>query len=164
MSKSFLVTTDFTKNLKSIVKKFRRDAVLVGIPEAEASREGEDDQPINNAALLAIHNFGSPAANIPSRPVMDIGLENAQPEIIKLFRSATIRALTGDVQALDTAYIRVGIVASNSIKKAINSQEGIKPIADSTLAAREARGFQGEKALIVTAQMRNAITYVVRGG
>lgn len=160
-SESFLVTEDFTENFKRIIKKFKRDAVLVGIPEEETARTG--DEPINNATLLAINNFGSPANNIPARPVMEIGIRQAQPAIIEAFRAGAKKALSGGLGALSAAYNRAGIAASVSIKKAINSQEGIEPPSDATLRARLARGFKGTKALIVTGQMRNAITYVVKG-
>lgn len=155
------VTADFTENFNKIISKFKRDAVLVGIPEAKTERK--NDEPINNATILAINEFGSPVNNIPPRPVMAIGIRNAQAEIAEQFKQAAVGALTKGLAALPIAYNRAGIIASNSIKKAINSQEGIEPPSDATLKARESRGFKGTKALIVTGQMRNAITYVVKG-
>ncbi len=162
MSKpSLTVTSDFTEEFNRIIAGFKRDAVLVGVPEEDTTRD--DDAPINNATLMAINNFGSPANNIPARPVMAIGIANAQAEIAEQFRQATIKALSQGLSALTTYYNRAGLIAANSIKKAINSQEGIKPPADATLAARESAGFKGTKALIVTGQMRNSVTYVVKG-
>lgn len=161
MKPTLTVTADFTQDFNRIIRKFKRDAVLVGIPEEKADRKS--DAPINNAALLAMNNFGSPANNIPARPVMEIGIRKAQSEIIEIFRKGAVAALSRGFAALNVAYNRAGIVASNSIKKAINAQEGIEPPADATITAREARGFKGTKALIVTGQMRNAITYVVKG-
>lgn len=155
------VTSDFTEDFNTVIKKFRRDEVLVGIPEETAERR--ENAPINNATLLAINNFGSPANNIPARPVMQIGIRNAQNEIAEAFKVGAKSALSKGVSSLPNTYNRVGIIASNSVKKAINSQEGIEPPSQATLQAREASGFKGEKALIVTGQMRNAITYVVRG-
>lgn len=159
--KPFLVTEDFTADFNKIIKKFKRDAVLVGIPEAEAPRQ--EDEPINNAALLALNEFGSPANNIPARPVMAIGIKNAQDEIAEAFKEGAVKALKKGADALPVAYNRAGIIASNSIKKAINAQEGIEPPSAGTLAKRKADDFKGTKALIVTGQMRNAITYVVKG-
>ncbi len=155
------VTSDFTKGFNAVVKKFKRDDILVGIPEDETARK--EDAPINNATILAINEFGSPSNGIPPRPVMAIGIKNAQEEITAQFKQAAVQALSKGVAALSPAYNRVGIIASNSIKKVINSQEGIAPPAPSTLDAREAKGFKGRKALLVTGQMRNAITYVVKG-
>lgn len=156
------VTSDFTDDFNKIIKKFKRDAVLVGIPEEKTERKG--DEIINNATLLAINNFGSPHNNIPARPVMQIGIEKAKDQIAEEFKKAAVQAASKGVVAILAAYTRVGIIASTSIKKVINSQEGIAEPAAATLDAREARGFKGTKALIVTAQMRNAITYVVNEG
>lgn len=155
------VTSDFTGDFNKIIAKFKRDAVLVGIPAQETERK--EDAPINNATLLAINNFGSPANNIPPRPVMEIGIRDAQAEIANQFKLAAQGALTQGLAALSVAYNRAGLIASNSIKKAINSQEGFDGPSEATLAIRESQGFKGTKALIVTGQMRNAITYVVKG-
>lgn len=161
MAKPYLkVTADFTKDFQKVIGKFRNDVVLVGIPEDENSRG--DGDPIGNAALLAINNFGSPANNIPARPVMTIGIREAQGEIAEQFKAAARQALSGAAAALSRAYQRAGIIASTSIKKVINEQLGIDPPSEATLKRREIAGFKGTKALIVTGQMRNAITYVVK--
>ena len=159
------VTSDFTEDFNRIVKGFRRDDVLVGIPEEETKRDPEEGEksPINNATILAINNFGDAKLNIPARPVMEIGIRNAQDEIAEQFKQAAVNALKKGLPALSQYYNRAGLIASNSVKKAINSQEGIDEPSEATLRAREAKGFKGTKALIVTGQMRNAITYVVRG-
>lgn len=163
------VTADFTKEFNAIIKQFKHDAVLVGIPEEDTSRKADPKdktapvEKITNAALLAINQFGSPKNNIPARPVMTIGIKNAQEEIANLLKQGAAMALSKGFAAIDIYYNRAGIVASNSIKKAINAQEGFDGPADSTLASRKSKGFTGTKALIVTAQMRNAITYVIRG-
>lgn len=160
------VTSDFTKQFNDVIKKFKRDAVLIGIPEETTDRKASADEPttpINNATLLAINEFGSPINNIPARPVMAIGIRNAQEAIAEQMKQATIAALKTGVAALSPFYNRAGIIASNSVKKAINAQEGFDGPSDATLAARKSAGFAGTKALIVTGQMRNAITYVVKG-
>lgn len=160
-----LSITDFTERFKKAVESFKRDAVLVGIPENENNRE---ETGIGNAALLALNNFGSPANNIPARPVMQIGIRNAQDKIAEQLKVAAQTVLSKGPSALETYYERAGIIASQSIKKVINDQEGVAAPAESTLAARRRpgniteKGFKGTKALVVTAQMRNAITYVVK--
>ncbi len=165
------VTKDFTKEFNAIVRGFKRDDVLVGIPETKTDRK--EDKGINNATLLAINNFGSTTNNIPAWPVMEIGIEAAQDDIAKAFASAAKNALTQGLSVLPIYYNRAGIIASNSIKKTINAQvelpfvpnasEEAPGISEFTLAARERRGFKGTKRLIVTGQLRNAITYVVKG-
>lgn len=163
---SLTVTSDFTETFNETIRKFKRDAVLVGIPEEKTNRRKKKkapEGPITNAALLAINNFGSPKNNIPPRPVMAIGIRNARTEIADELRKGAVMALSRGFSAISYYYNRAGIIASTSVKKAINSQEGIEAPSDATIAAREARGFEGTSALIVTGQMRNAITYVVRG-
>lgn len=159
------ITSDFTDKFNDIVKGFKNDAVLVGIPLDESKRESGD---IGNAALLAINNFGSAINNIPARPVMQNGIKNAQESIAEEFKKAAQNVFTQGKAALQIYYERAGIIASNSIKKAITDQDfaggdadNERP-ADSTLAARESRGFKGKKSLIVTGQMKAAITYIVR--
>lgn len=164
---TLIVTADFTKSFNDLVKKIKGDVVLVGIPEEDPSRrkEPDEDTSINNATLLAINNFGSPANNIPPRPVMEVGIRNAQDEISQQFRSAAINALSGRPEAVERDYGRAGMIGANSIKKAINDQDfdGADGPSDATLAIRQEKGFKGTKSLIVTGQMRNAITYVVKG-
>lgn len=156
------VTADFTKDFMEVIARFKNDAVLVGIPYDHTQRD--DDDSINNATLLAINNFGSPSNNIPPRPVMQIGIKNAQEPIAAQFKLAAQNALKQGISALNQYYERAGIIASNAIKKAINDQEGFPGPSEATLAARRAKGFKGTKSLIVTGQMRNAITYIVKGG
>lgn len=158
---SLKVTSDFTENFNLIMKRFKNDKVLVGIPETKTTRR--ESEQINNATILAINNFGSPANNIPARPVMDIGIRNSQDEVAEQFKLAAQGALSEGESALNKYYNRAGIIASNSIKKAINSQQDIDPPSAATLAIRKLAGFKGTKALIVTGQMRNSITYVIKG-
>lgn len=159
------VTSDFTKQFNDIISKFKRDSVLVGIPAEKGDRR--DGDPITNAALLAINNFGSPANNIPARPVMEVGIRNAQDALAEQFKKAAKEALKKGISALDVYYERAGMIASNSIKKAINDQDfdGAPGPSEATLRARQyigKTGFKGTKSLVVTGQMRNAITYVVK--
>jgi hypothetical protein len=154
------VTSDFTDNFNDIVKSLKGEAVLVGIPEDNTERKESDG--INNATLLAINNFGSPRHNIPPRPVMQLGIDAVKDEVGEIMGKAAKAALDGGSEKIDMYYNRAGSVASNSIKKVINSGEGFPGPSAATLAARKAAGFQGEKSLIVTGQMRNAITWVVK--
>lgn len=166
--KATLIEKDFTKQFNDVVKKFRKDSVLVGIPEDADERKNSDD--IGNAQLLAMLNFGSTLNNIPAWNVMGLGIRKAQDPISEQFKLAAKDTLTaalsgrgGAFDILDRYYNRAGIIASTSVKKVINSQEDAPALKESTLMARKAMGFKGESRGVVTGQMRNAITYVVRG-
>ena len=166
MSKSTLiVNSDFTEKFKETVSRFKRDAVLIGIPESDAPRKDDEVDGINNAALLAINHFGSPKQNIPPRQPLTIGIRNAQDDIAETMKNTAIAALKIGPRALEVGYARAGFIASSAVKKAINDQDGILPPSAATLKARKyltKAGFKGTKALLVTGQMRNAITFVVR--
>jgi hypothetical protein len=152
------VTKDFTKQFQASIDGLKKDVVLVGIPSSSTDRGGE----INNATLLAINNFGSPMNNIPPRPIMEIGISNAKDDIAKQFENAAKAILKDGPGAQDKYFERVGIIASNSIKQVINDGSQIKKPSDTTLKIRRENGFKGIKALLVTGQLKNAITYVLR--
>jgi phage gpG-like protein len=162
---SVTVTQDFTQQLQAIIARFKNDVVLVGVPAEDSSRNPSDGgkglpDEITNAQLLAIHELGSPANNIPARPVLKIGIRLAQEAIAQEFKKAAQNAFkTG---ALDTYYNRAGAIAANSVKRVFVDQTELVPLSARTLAQRKAEGFQGEKALIRTGQLRNSITWVVR--
>lgn len=167
------VDKDFTKQFNDTIKKFRHDKVLVGIPEdTDGRKDLEQEGPIGNAALLALANFGSPMNNIPPWPIMAIGIKNAQDSIAEQFKICAQKVLsslvggTSGLGAMETYYGRAGLIAATSCKRVINEQEDVPPNKPSaaTMASRKAVGFKGDKYWLVTGQMRNAITYVVRGG
>ncbi len=161
MNPSLTVTKDFTRDFMEVVKRFKHDQIVVGIPAEDDSRDGVSA--VGNAQILAMNHFGSPANNVPPRPVLEIGIRRAQKDIAEEFRKAAINALSRGFSELDKAYNRAGSIAAQSCKKVINEQIEIDPPAESTIAARESMGFSGDKALLVTGQTRNAITYVIRG-
>jgi hypothetical protein len=163
MSKTRLVVKqDLTWQLPDLIKKLKGDRVLVGIPAFSSARQ--EDTEIDNATILAINEFGSPANNIPARPVMAIGIKRAQDQIANQLKLAAKKILELGFQAVDSFYERAGIIASSSIKRTIDQQIGIPPPAPSTIKARQRRGFKGTKALVVTGQMRNSIRWVIRRG
>lgn len=171
MSRPYLTTVDRTRELKATLDSFKNDAVLVGIPEETPERKptkpGDPQPQINNATILAINEFGSPLNNIPPSFPMTTGIFIARDAVAEEFRKAAVSALTGGLKALQTYYERAGTIAANSVKKVINDQIGFDPPSAATLKARKyltKTGFKGTKRLIVTGQLRNAITYVLSGG
>lgn len=169
---------EIMKSINSLVSK----DVLVGIPDSKAERRDEDGEPINNAQLGYIHEFGSPINNLPARPFLNTGVEDAKEEIAEQLEKAANSALSGKYAQMEAGFNKAGIVAQNSVKNKINSGQ-FAPLADSTLRARVSRGGSRGKAaerelasrsegnapsnaeikpLIDTGQLRNSITYVVR--
>ena len=83
MNTKVSVVADNSPAILMAINELKRNEVLVGVPAQKAARNAEEGrgQPINNAALAYIHNYGSPAANIPARPFMEPGIKNGQAAI-----------------------------------------------------------------------------------
>ena len=155
--------------------------VLVGFPEETTERDPDaESKGITNAALGYIHDNGMPEQNIPARPFMEPGIKDAQDAITDKLSQVLRAASQGrGAGVVETGMHQVGLIAKLAIQNKIN--EGIPPpLADSTLRQRARKGSKGAKAelarraegnapsmaaakpLIDTAQMRNAVNYVIR--
>lgn len=150
---------DLAKNLKALVAK----DVLVGVPEAETERDPEPGEPtgITNAAIGYLNEFGSPAANIPARPHLYPGIDDAKDRIVAEQRGAITAALDGDLAGADMRLERMGLIGQASVRNRIITGPFV-PLAPSTIAARKRLGHEGEAPLNMSGQYRQAITYVVR--
>lgn len=158
-------TFDGLGKLTKALKELGKRKVLVGVPAEKAQRKPEPGEPAlgpNNAMLAYVHNYGSPAQNIPARPFMEPGIKAAKPQIVKRFKDAATAGVEGKLDTADKNLDAAGIEASASIKNEIGSNIP-PPLAPATLAARRRRGRTGTLTLQDTGQMRNSITYVVKG-
>jgi hypothetical protein len=173
---------DNVRKMMQGVEALTEITVLVGVPEDKDQRQSGV---ISNAALAYIHDKGSPAANIPARPFMEPGIKAVQKEIADTLAQAG-KAIFKGSRNVEVYLNKVGIIATRSIKSKIT--EGIAPpLAESTIKGRINRvkgkarraklnaalaaGTPGSKQngvgglfvpLVVTGQLRNAITYVLR--
>jgi phage gpG-like protein len=143
--------------IKAILDLANKD-VLIGIPESGGEHE---DSEISNAALGYIHNYGSPAANIPARPFLEPGVEHAQEKIAEQMKKAGQAATDLNREGVDKAMHACGLVAQNSVRAAITDGD-FTPLKPATVKAREREGHSGDKPLIVTGQLRDSVTYVVQ--
>ena len=139
------------------LKELQKTDVLVGIPQEKNARKGE---PIGNAALMYIHTHGSPANNIPARPVIEPALQ-AQPtkDLIAIelkqagqaiFNSDAVRAL----QHLRKA----GMLGANAARQwFFDPRNNWLPLKPATIKAKHS-----SQPLIDTGALRGSLTYVVR--
>lgn len=167
------VKLDNVAKILADIKKLTSAKVLVGVP---ADKSGRKDGGVNNAALAYVHNFGSPAQNIPAREFMAPGIKAAQPQIVKSLGKAATAALERKTGQIPVQLASAGLVAQNAIRGVITAD--ISPeLTEQTLKARARRkGLnKGAKAalatgiqagnvtpLVDTGQLRKSITYVVR--
>lgn len=158
------MTYDGLRQATARIRSLGAARVLVGIPSENAERKPEDGEPVaaNNALLGYVHEFGSPAKNIPARPFLIPGVQDAQPQIVAQLDGGVRSIMNGGAITADQMMHRVGIVAQNSVRARITNGPHA-PLSQRTLDARLARGRTGERPLIDTGQMRRAVTYVVEG-
>lgn len=158
MKTSIRVTRDEVKNVITNIEAMTGKRVLIGIPDANAGRK---DGPMTNAALGYIHENGSPARNIPARPFLIPGVEEAAPKAIEAMKKFAAQGLT-DPAAVDKGLNAAGLIAQASVKNRIRNSVGFAPLSEATLAERKRTGKKGTKPLIRTGQLMNSLTYVVR--
>ena len=178
------LSVDQTKGLLDSIAALARREVLVGFPEDTTLRKEVAGEPeVTNAELGYTHDNGMPEHNIPARPFMIPGMLDATPKVLPVLEKVARRVLTRrDPEAIEQGWHQVGITVATALKTKVN--EGIPPpLSERTLRERATRGLKGRKGaqqelarraagempstqfakpLIDTAQMRNAINYVIR--
>ncbi|MFG0231753.1 hypothetical protein [Achromobacter sp. 413638] len=156
MSSKFRV--DRLDSVLASINELVKKQVLVGVPDSAPDREAG---PLSNAQIGYILEHGSPANNLPPRPHLLPGVQDARPKVEPELKAGCDAALDGDVEQVDQRLNRAGLVAASAVKAKINSN--IQPaLAERTLEDRRRRGVTRENTLVDTGQYRNSITYVVR--
>jgi phage gpG-like protein len=153
------VTLDNTEELLKSVKELAKQQVLVGIPSSGSRSDGP-----SNATLGYIHEFGSPARNIPARPFLFPAVNKLKDKATEMLKEAASLYMDHKEGQAKAVLESIGIMAMNAVKNNIVSggDPTFAPLAPATLSARQARGHAGTKPLIETGQLLNSITYLVR--
>jgi hypothetical protein len=138
-------TVDNTARVPAAIDALTKHDVLVGVPAAKAGRQ---QGPINNAMLAYIHNFGSPAHNIPARPFMTQGIAKARPAIIAALKQAGTDALQGDKAAVMRGLAKAGMAARNAVVAEITAPDpAFAPLRPATIRARLRKTAAGRRKL-----------------
>ena len=127
--------------------------VLVGVMGDKAARSGDDG--VTNAMLAYVHEYGSPARNIPARPHIMPGIQAALGDIERLSRAGILAALNGQNGAVMNLLGQVGAVAVGSIQQKIATGP-FAPLAPQTIKRKGS-----SKPLIDTGQYRQSFSYKV---
>lgn len=166
-------------DLEAILTELGKRAILVGIPQEKNPRSDG----VTNSMIGYVHEFGSPAQNIPARPHLIPGVQAALPEITNRLNAAVSTALKGgSADAVDIFFEQAGQMAVNSVRAVIRA--GIPPpIKPETVLGRTTGHSRRRQAtprgtwtraaraelvagdvtpLIDTASYINSITYVVK--
>jgi phage gpG-like protein len=163
------VTFDKSEELLASIKDLSKNQVLVGIPASSPSRAGES---INNASLGYIHEFGSPAQNIPARPFLIPTINRLRDKAVAMLKQAAEYQFDHKQGEAKNVLNALGLMASQAVKNNIvaGGDPKFTPLAPATIARRTGpmrmHGLEPDlssvKPLIDTGQMLNSITYVIR--
>lgn len=133
---SNIITRGISVNaLMNRLNDLAKNEILVGIPQSEAWVSG---QAANNALLGYIHEFGSPANNIPARPFLIPSIEANKEVIANQIKKAANLFMENKEDSGIRQLEKLGGWIRDSIKSKIGSniQPALSPL---TIAARNAR-------------------------
>ena len=138
------------------VRELAKARVQVGILASKGGNEVHDGESgLTMIEILAIHEFGSPAANIPARAPLRTTFVRKQRELGELCAKAST-AVMGGMKPRRALEI-VGIWASTEVKKTITAEEHLEPALKPATVARKG----SDRPLVDTGRLVNAITYEV---
>lgn len=136
------------KALQTTLQSLSGSYVKVGWP-------GEDTRMhsggITMAGLAMVHEFGSPARNIPSRPVLKQTAQTSMPKQKKLCASL-LQQITSSRITPRQAFGRLGEWYVGAIKTTFTTGN-FKPLAPSTILRK-----RSSRPLIDTGQLRGSVT------
>lgn len=176
-----VIETGSFDDFRDALKHLGKMKAYVGIPEKETSRPGEE---ITNAGLLFIHTNGSPLQHIPARPVIEPAIEAADNKkmITDELEQVISSELDGKNDEAVAHLIKAGTLGSNAAKRWFRDpRNNWAPLSTNPLGsflagkvskslnypvtpdmsyadAKQASGF--DKTLIITGELRRAITHV----
>lgn len=116
-------------------------------------KAGEDKSPITNAAIGALHEYGSLSRNIPRRSWLADPIDEKMPEnklyLEKAYLMSLKQVISGSVSGMDVFFKKLGITAEKVIQEAFDTRGFGK-----WLPLKWRKGSP----LIDTGQLRKAVT------
>jgi hypothetical protein len=168
------------QQLRDRLESLGKSDVLVGIPQAATERGDKllsratklkpgkrqtrlvtlSESEVTNAQILYIHTHGSPARNIPARPVIEpaIAADGNREQISGELAEAAKAHLEGSPEHTDLHLRRAGMAGRNaSVNWFTDARNNWAPNRPSTI-----RRKKSDRPLIDTGALRRSLTYVVR--
>lgn len=137
--KTEISVSEVVNNLSALHKAMRaltEQDVYIGVPEDKTERREGEKEPMTNAYLSYIHEHGVAEKGIPPRPHLIPGIEDIQPEAVKILRQAAKDALKGKANAVNKALNRIGLLGQNAVRARFVDNDWPE-LADSTLGSRK---------------------------
>lgn len=152
---------DYFPNLKKRLKGLSKKSVQVGIFEGY-----HQEAKMNTATLMAIHEFGSRSANIPSRPVLTQTFMLWEPVNKNMIIKNNLKRYLSNIHkknppiSFETVLDNIGSFYEQKVKDNFGVGVLVENRA-STVKAKERLGRKGQNPLISSGELQASITYRV---
>ena len=155
MKSEIVKNFDFSKfrELRSRLEGMADKEVVVGVTRASAGRDQTGE--INNAELLAVHEFGTKDGRIPERAPIRSSMAKHQDKYVATHAENLRKVVRGDMP-FDKSLDLLGLRAAADVQQNIRDGDFV-PLAQSTIDRKGS-----SKPLIDSGGMRQAITHEVR--
>lgn len=155
------VTNNVSKQLEAI-EFIKNNSVYVGVQQKDTTREGDD---ATNAELLFIHTNGSPARNIPARPVIEPAIYDDRERLCNMMKKAAEYVFSGNFSEASRQLELVGMRGQKDARGWFyNPKNHWAPNAPSVIAEKLKKGSDNPRPLIDTNELHKSITYFVKKG
>ena len=143
--------------LKNKITKLDQYSVKVGVPSGAAPyKDGT-----STAVIAAVHEFGSPVNNIPARPFLRPGTQNAMPKVKKLLEVSVGKITSGEINHKDL-YAQIGMITESEVVKMWDNNNWA-PLKNKKNQKSVTEG--NRQILLDTGHLKNSITYqIIKGG
>ena len=132
-----------TGSIEKAVAQLARTRLRVGIPGDSSPRPVEPGQkgtPPSNALVGYVLETGDPSRNLPARPFLAPGVDDARAEVVRGMEKAAIAALSGRPGGIADGLDQAGLAAVASVKAKMQAGP-FAPLSDRTIEARARRRY-----------------------
>lgn len=127
-----------SKSFEKALKEAARTAMYVGIASGSKGDKRSDESGISNSQLGFVHEFGSPAANIPARPFLVPGVKSVMGDVKAQMADATRALLKKDGDGFQSTLERCALSTADAVREYVmQNQASFVPLSGKTLKSRE---------------------------
>lgn len=144
------------ERIEKRLKELRGARLRVGVLSND---QHDPDNPIGLAELAAIHEFGSPAANIPERSFIRRTFREKRPELLDVVRKVAKGTVKGKITA-ERGLNLLGAWLAAEVKKTVTDGPHIPPPLQPETIARKG----SDRPLVDTGRLVDAITWDIVTG
>lgn len=172
-----IIIEDMLEDIHKKIDYVNSYVIEVGVMEDNKIRDKDkksskkiksEEDGLTNAKLMFIHEYGSPANNIPSRPVLKYTIEDMYNKRSSPYHKFVIKIIDGILDKnwtyddIDRELKILGEKVASYARNLINEGNRLKPNKPSTISRKSKKGKRSDIPLIDTGVLKRSITYNLR--